>query len=904
MGTLRQLSECIDTIKTLNDTPEPWGLFFQDNATPQMEGLEELHNNIFFYLSIILFFVCWIFASIIINFSLFYISNKYVNHGTLVELIWTITPALILILIAFPSFKLLYLMDEVIDPALVIYGEGHQWYWSAPFNYMKHRTTCAAPAELEYKGIGLPNVEKLGDHSMPTTVVWEGPYNLENAYQPTSVMICLYTFFWVNIALVSSIRTTKDYLMIFSKVQLEYISAIKRSLQRVGHNVKSKTDNKVSYKNWGFPKGCKSYGLFKETGWLIIGNGGSVVVTNYEGSQLSNFAWNIAGRIRKFYSLDSQSKMNSEIKQNNEVSYKQLQDIDLYKSAYLAIKSKPGNMTPGTDKETLDGISLKWVEKIVNSMKDRTFQFKPCERVFIPKSNGKLRPLGIPSPRDKVIQQAIKMIIEPVFEPRFLNYSHGFRPNRSTTTAVSEVRKWNGVTWIIEGDIRGYFDNIDHHILAELLTKRIKDKNILDLYWKLVRAGYVNDGKFTKSHLGVPQGGIISPLLSNIYLHEFDLFMQEMINKLSKPGRVSKANPKYNSLKRKITKLTKDEVLNLEERKGLAELTVELRKTSSVIRTPDTGTRIYYNRYADDWLIGVTGDLDMAKTIKQLASKFLKEELKIELSEEKTKITHTIQDKVQYLGFQIYRKYRKYTESLISTVESTGSKRRPTNASVIIEAPTDKLINKLVEQGFAWEKDKSPKAMTKWVFLNPEDIIRRYNWVIRGILFYYKSVENINQFSYILWILKFSAVNTLARKLNISPKQIWKKFGNPITIPCGEEINNNKKKTIVLHNPDTLKRDRTLKPGEYHNLDPFNVTTFTIRSNSAWDASCLICGEDDNVEMHHVKHIRKGEIKGFTKVMQKLNRKQIPVCRDCHMNIHKGLYDGISLSKLVGKKES
>ena len=130
MGTLRQLSECIDTIKTLNDTPEPWGLFFQDNATPQMEGLEELHNNIFFYLSIILFFVCWIFASIIINFSLFYISNKYVNHGTLVELIWTITPALILILIAFPSFKLLYLMDEVIDPALVIYGEGHQWYWS------------------------------------------------------------------------------------------------------------------------------------------------------------------------------------------------------------------------------------------------------------------------------------------------------------------------------------------------------------------------------------------------------------------------------------------------------------------------------------------------------------------------------------------------------------------------------------------------------------------------------------------------------------------------------------------------------------------------------------------------------------------------------------------------------
>ncbi len=133
MDIKKQLSasDSIFTVTTTyNDTPIPWGLFFQDNATPQMEGLEELHNNIFFYLAIIMFSVSWIFASIIINFARSYISNKYINHGTLVELIWTITPALILILIAFPSFKLLYLMDEVIDPSLVIYAEGHQWYWS------------------------------------------------------------------------------------------------------------------------------------------------------------------------------------------------------------------------------------------------------------------------------------------------------------------------------------------------------------------------------------------------------------------------------------------------------------------------------------------------------------------------------------------------------------------------------------------------------------------------------------------------------------------------------------------------------------------------------------------------------------------------------------------------------
>ncbi len=121
-----------NNIKIELDTPTPWGLFFQDSGSPQMEGLEELHNNIFFYLAIIMFAVTWILVSVVNTYmsSKSLITHKYLNHGTLVELIWTITPALILILIAFPSFKLLYLMDEVIDPALVIYGEGHQWYWS------------------------------------------------------------------------------------------------------------------------------------------------------------------------------------------------------------------------------------------------------------------------------------------------------------------------------------------------------------------------------------------------------------------------------------------------------------------------------------------------------------------------------------------------------------------------------------------------------------------------------------------------------------------------------------------------------------------------------------------------------------------------------------------------------
>lgn len=776
-------------------------------------------------------------------------------------------------------------MDEVNDPSMSVLAEGHQWYWSAPFNCTARCAESTFPVEMGIKGTDLSDTEKLGECSMSVKVIWEDSSIFENVCQPMFIMVCLYMFFWVNIALIQ-IGSLTDYLVIFSKVQLGSISTTKRSLQRVGQNIKPKINESVSYKNSGFPKGCKPYG-----------NGGSVVVSNHKGNQLSNFCLLPTGI--RLYSLDTKQKMNLEIKQDIELSYKQLFDINIFKTAYQTLKSKPGNMTPGTDKETLDAISIRWAEETIKSFKDRTFQFKPSERVYIPKKNGKLRPLGIPTPKDKVIQEVFRMMLQTVYEPIFMDSSHGFRPSRSTKTAVFEVRKWNGVTWIIEGDIKGYFDNIDHQVLAELLMKKVKDQNLMDLYWKLVKAGYVNDGKYTRSHLGVPQGGVLSPLLSNIYLHEFDVYMQDLIERYTDTKSVSKNNPEYQRLRRQIQKLANSEELSENDKETLIKLSEQLKKTPWVIRDNSTGTRVYYNRYADDWIIGISGDQELAMKIKEEASDFLKNVLKVELSQEKTKITHVTQDKVQYLGFNISRRSRIYTESQKSYLINTGRIRRPSNASVIIEAPIEKLISKLVDQGYAWEKDRQPKAVTKWIYLNPEDIIRKYNWVIRGIMEYYKSVENKNQLGQILWILKFSAVNTLARKLNNSPKQVWKKYGNPITIKFKT---GDKENQITLYEPNTLKRDRTFDLQSYFNFDPFNVTFFALSSNHVWDMNCIICDEKDYVEMHHVKHIKKEEAKGFTKVMQSLNRKQIPVCRDCHMKIHRGEYDGISINKLMDRK--
>lgn len=201
-------------------------------------------------------------------------------------------------------------------------------------------------------------------------------------------------------------------------------------------------------------------------------------------------------------------------------------------------------MTQGTDSETLDGTSNAVLEKLSKELLSNEFQFRPARRVHIPKSNGNTRPLAIASPRDKIVQEAMRLVLEPIFEPTFSDASHGFRPKRGCHSALNRISKWTGITWAIEGDIKSYFPTVDHHILGDLLQKRITDQRFMDLYWKLVRAGYLEKNVQTIPELGVPQGSLVSPLVSNIYLHEFDTFMEGLIDKLSsKSTGVSKPNP-------------------------------------------------------------------------------------------------------------------------------------------------------------------------------------------------------------------------------------------------------------------------------------------------------------------------------------------------------------------------
>lgn len=203
--------------------------------------------------------------------------------------------------------------------------------------------------------------------------------------------------------------------------------------------------------------------------------------------------------------------------------YRYLLREDIYMQAYKNLYANSGAATKGTDDDTADGFSIEYVKSLINELKNQKYKPKAVRRICIPKSNGRTRPLGIPSFRDKLLQDAIRQILESIYEPIFSDNSHGFRPKRSCHTALSQIsRNFRSVKWFIEGDIKGCFDNIDHKILLKILFKKIKGSKFVTLIGKYLKAGYMENWKYHRTYSGTPQGGILSSILANIYLHELD----------------------------------------------------------------------------------------------------------------------------------------------------------------------------------------------------------------------------------------------------------------------------------------------------------------------------------------------------------------------------------------------
>ena len=342
--------------------------------------------------------------------------------------------------------------------------------------------------------------------------------------------------------------------------------------------------------------------------------------------------------------------------------YRNLYNPDFYLLAYKNIYANGGSMTPGVNGITIDGMSSQRIAKLIESLKDRSYQPNPARRTYIAKKNNpaKKRPLGIPSGDDKLVQEVIRMLLESIYEPNFSDASHGFRPQKSCHTALTKIQKtFTGAKWFVEGDIKACFDSFDHHVLIDILRKRIDDEAFISLMWKFLKAGYMEQWQYHMTYSGTPQGSGMSPILANIYLNELDRYMGEYKARFYKPTRT--ANPAHRNMASKIFyyKAKNDKVwddLSVEEKKECARTLRQMRSEQRKLPTHPVQETSYkaiqYVRYADDFIVGVIGSHEDAKKLKQDLTAFLKEKLGLTLSAEKTKITNTVEN-ARFLGYDI-----------------------------------------------------------------------------------------------------------------------------------------------------------------------------------------------------------------------------------------------------------
>ncbi|MCD8089481.1 MAG: reverse transcriptase/maturase family protein, partial [Clostridiales bacterium] len=428
--------------------------------------------------------------------------------------------------------------------------------------------------------------------------------------------------------------------------------------------------------------------------------------------------------------------------------YRLLYNEKMYLIAYQNIYSNDGSMTKGTDNKTIDGMSIERIQKIILSLKDESYQPKPAKRTYIPKKNGKKRPLGIPSFDDRLLQEVIRMILEAIYEGSFEQTSHGFRPNKSCHTALIKIQKtFTGVKWFIEGDIKGFFDNINHNTLINILKERINDERFLRLIRKFLNAGYMENWTFHNTYSGTPQGGIISPILANIYLDKFDKYVNEYIknfNKGKKRDRTTEYRRNEVELRnaRQIFKNADNDV----EKKNAIALIRQLEKERVNIPCTDpmdsSYARLFYVRYADDWLCGVIGSKNDCKKIKEDFKNFLLDKLQLELSEEKTLITNA-KKSAKFLGFEIRIRHSNLTKR-----DKLGKLVRNYTGRIVLEVSSDIIKKRLIDTGamkLIYHNGKEiwkPKSLYRMKDCDNLEILDYYNSKIRGFYNYYCIANN------------------------------------------------------------------------------------------------------------------------------------------------------------------
>ena len=590
--------------------------------------------------------------------------------------------------------------------------------------------------------------------------------------------------------------------------------------------------------------------------------------------------------------LNSLTEHSKDLNYKFERLYRILFNEEMYYVAYQRIYAKPGNMTAGADGKTIDRMSLNRIEKLITSLKDESYQPKPSKRVYIPKKNGKMRPLGVPTFDDKLLQEVVRMVLEAIYEGQFENHSHGFRPKHSCHTALADVQKtFSGVKWFVEGDIKGFFDNINHQVLINTLKERISDERFIRLIRKFLNAGYIENWKFHNSYSGTPQGGIVSPILANIYLDKLDKYMKEYTEKFDK-GRERKRCEQSIKLenKRSWIRIKLKVVTDQTKRAELIKKLKAFQKES--LRFPfgdemDTDyKRLKYVRYADDFLIGIIGSKQDATNIKEDIKKFLNEKLALELSDEKTLITHS-EKAAKFLGYEISIRKSNVTKRC-----ANGRVIRVFNKSVRLMVGKDVVKNKLLHYKVLdikihnGKEQWKPKSRPTLVCNDDLEILNRYNSEIRGLVNYFSMAVNCCRLAQFGLIMERSMYKTFAQKYRTKASKIRRKYNRNGQFSIRYRLKSGEMKDQTFYHDGFTRK---IEPTRFMDIDnvpnPYRFKASKL-INRLKAAKCEFCGATDKLAMHHIRKLK--DLKGLTPLEKNMiarKRKTIALCGNCLNNL-------------------
>ena len=586
--------------------------------------------------------------------------------------------------------------------------------------------------------------------------------------------------------------------------------------------------------------------------------------------------------------LNSLQKHSENPEYKYERIYRNLFNREMFLQAYQNIYSSQGNMTAGTDGKTIDAMSIERIDRLIDALKDESYKPYPSRRVYIPKKNGKKRPLGIPSVDDKLVQETVRMILSAIYENRFEDVSHGFRPNKSCHTALRQIQnRFVRCKWFVEGDIKGFFDNIDHDTMISILSKRIKDDRFLRLIRKFLNAGYMEMNLMHNTYSGTPQGEIISPILANIYLDPLDKFMLKYKDsfdigaKRAYNKEYEKISWKRHSLSVKANKCT-DEAERAEILAQIYELDMQKLKMPCKNPMDSSYKRLQYVRYADDFIIGIIGSKADAEKVKADVGVFITNMLILEMSEEKTLVTKAT-DKARFLGYDI--RVTPQTNQYKRT--KNGVKARNYSGHIQLEVPTELIRKKLLSM----EIDLSTgteiwKPVHRGNLTSREDlsILDRYNGEVRGLCNYYSIANNRSKLHKFRYIMEYSMYKTFACKYRtskafiIEKHRINKDFGIRYKTKNGVEKVRVFWKGSLAHDPHPqgVEVDIIQKPKGILKLKKPTLAERMKQRKCEW------CGKTEtDVLVHQVRNLKELKCQNeWERFMKQINRKTLVVCKD------------------------